>query len=85
MVTKLAPIRYQSMFMGIWFLASSAAYFLAGYAAAIFGGSNRVSLVFGDKGGLADFFLILAVFPMVFGFIALALVPKLKKMMHGIH
>ncbi|MDR3183605.1 MAG: peptide MFS transporter [Planctomycetaceae bacterium] len=84
MVTKLAPVRYASLFMGIWFLASSVSYILAGYAASYFGTGEGVQLLFGKEKGLADFFLLMAVCPMVIGFIALALAPKLKKMMHGI-
>jgi len=83
MVTKLAPARYASIFMGIWFLASSVSYLLAGYMASYFGSGDGVSFFFGEKSGLADFFLVMAVIPMMIGFIALALAPKLKRMMHG--
>lgn len=85
MVTKLAPARYASLFMGVWFMASSIAYILSGYAASYFGSGEGVDLFFGPEKGLADFFLLMAVIPMVIGFIALALAPKLKKMMHGIN
>ena len=84
MVTKLAPARYASLFMGVWFLSSSIAYIMAGYAASYFGSGEGVSLLFGPEKGLADFFLLMAVFPMIIGFIALALAPKLKRMMHGV-
>jgi POT family proton-dependent oligopeptide transporter len=84
MVTKLAPARYASLFMGVWFLASSISYILAGYAASYFGTGEGIQLFFGKKAGLADFFLLMALIPMVIGFIALALAPKLKKMMHGV-
>ncbi len=83
MVTKLAPARFASLAMGVWFMASSVAYILAGYAASYFGSGEGVSLFFGPEKGLADFFLLMAVFPMVIGFIALAMASKLKKMMHG--
>ncbi|MDR3233301.1 MAG: oligopeptide:H+ symporter [Planctomycetaceae bacterium] len=85
MITKLAPARYASLFMGIWFLASSIAYILAGYAASYFGTGEGVSLFFGKEAGLADFFLLMALFPLVIGIAALCLAPKLKRMMHGIH
>lgn len=85
MVTKLAPARYASLAMGVWFLASSIAYILAGYAASYFGSGEGVKLFFGPEKGLADFFLLMAVIPMIIGFIALAMAPKLKKMMHGIN
>jgi POT family proton-dependent oligopeptide transporter len=84
MVTKLAPARYASIFMGIWFLASAAAYWLAGYCAAVFAAGEGVSILFGKECGLADFFLLLAIIPAVIGLIALMLAPMLKKRMHGI-
>jgi POT family proton-dependent oligopeptide transporter len=85
MVTKLAPVRYASLFMGVWFLASSIAYVLAGKMAGIFGAGDGISFFLGEKSGLADFFLLMAIIPMIIGFIALALSPKLKRMMHGIN
>ncbi|MDR2761776.1 MAG: hypothetical protein LBB88_04165, partial [Planctomycetaceae bacterium] len=84
MITKLAPARYASLFMGVRFFASSIAYVLAGQLASIFGAGKGISFFFGEKSGLADFFLLMAIIPMVIGFIALALAPKLKRMMHGV-
>jgi POT family proton-dependent oligopeptide transporter len=85
MVTKLAPVRYASIAMGFWFLASSISYILAGYMASYFGSGEGITIVFGKEGGLADFFLLVAIIPAIIGFIALALAPTLKKKMHGIH
>jgi POT family proton-dependent oligopeptide transporter len=85
MVTKLSPVRYASQFMGLWFLASSVSYILAGYAASYFGSGEGVELFFGKDGGLADFFVLMALIPAVIGFIALAMAPMLKQKMHGIH
>jgi dipeptide/tripeptide permease len=84
MVTKLSPARYGSIFMGIWFLASSISYILAGYAASYFGSGEGIEILFGKDGGLADFFLLMAAIPCVIGYIALAMAPMLKKRMHGI-
>ncbi|MDR2642473.1 MAG: peptide MFS transporter [Planctomycetaceae bacterium] len=84
MVTKLAPARYASLFMGVWFLASSVAYVFAGQLASIFGAGDGISFFLGEKSGLADFFLLMAIIPMIIGIIALILAPKLKQMMHGI-
>ncbi|MCL2742361.1 MAG: oligopeptide:H+ symporter [Planctomycetaceae bacterium] len=84
MVTKLSPARYASMFMGVWFLASSVSYILAGYAASYFGSGEGVSIIFGKDGGLADFFLLMAFIPFVIGLIALAMAPTLKRKMHGV-
>ncbi len=84
MVTKLAPARYASFFMGVWFFASSVSYYLAGELAARFGSGEGVHLYFGSEKGLADFFLLMGIIPFVIGVIALALAPKLKRMMHEI-
>jgi dipeptide/tripeptide permease len=84
MITKLSPARYASIFMGVWFLASAAAYWLAGYCASVFAAGEGITILFGKECGLADFFLLLAIIPAVIGFIALAMAPMLKKKMHGI-
>ncbi|MDR0870127.1 MAG: peptide MFS transporter [Planctomycetaceae bacterium] len=85
MITKLAPARYSSVFMGVWFLASASAYWLAGYCAALFAAGEGVNIFFGPENGLADFFLLLAIIPAAVGLFALVLVPVLKKKMHGIN
>jgi POT family proton-dependent oligopeptide transporter len=83
MITKLAPARLASFFMGVWFMASSIAYVLAGYLASYFGSGEGFTFFLGEKSGLADFFLIMAIIPLIIGMIALIAAPKLKKMMHG--
>ncbi|MDR2704778.1 MAG: oligopeptide:H+ symporter [Planctomycetaceae bacterium] len=83
MITKLAPARLASFFMGVWFMASSIAYVLAGYLASYFGSGEGFTFFLGEKSGLADFFLIMAIIPLVIGIIALIFAPRLKQMMHG--
>jgi dipeptide/tripeptide permease len=85
MITKLSPKRYVSQFMGLWFCASSLSYFLAGYMASYYGSGEGVHFWFGEDGGLADFFLLVAIIPFIFGVVALFFVPTLKRKMHGIH
>lgn len=83
MVSRLAPARYASLLMGIWFLASAVAGYLSGYLAAVLGsGDNTIAFCFGKEGGLADFFLMLTLAPMVAGVIVFVLSPMLRKMMH---
>ena len=84
MVSKLAPTRYASVFMGVWFLSSSVAYLFAGELAARFGTGEGLNIIFGKEGGMADFFFLLGIIPAVIGLVALAMVPVLKKKMHGI-
>lgn len=86
MVSRLAPERYASLLMGIWFLASAIACYLSGKLAAVFGSSDgasgRIAFFFGEKGGLADYFLIMTFVPLIAGLIVFLLSPKLRKMMH---
>ena len=86
MVSRLAPPRFASLLMGVWFLSSAVAGYLSGYLAAVLGsgdsGSGRVSFFFGADKGLADFFLIMTLAPFIAGLIVFCLAPKLRKMMH---
>ncbi|MGB2578323.1 POT family proton-dependent oligopeptide transporter [Elusimicrobium simillimum] len=73
MVTKLAPAKFVSLLMGVWFLANATANKLAGTYSSLFGKIDNV-----------QFFLWLVIAPMVASFVLLALVKPLKKWMHGI-
>ncbi len=84
MVSRLAPARCASMLMGVWFLSSAIAGYLSGYLAAWLGSGENgsVAFCFGSDKGLADYFLLMALAPMVAGCIVFALAPKLRKMTH---
>ncbi|MCX6110009.1 MAG: peptide MFS transporter [Proteobacteria bacterium] len=80
LVTKLAPPRYASLLMGIWFLSSAAANLIAGYLA----GAQKMiedGQVFHIFGGMADFYLMFVATSLLAGLIMLALTPKLKLLM----
>jgi len=80
MVTKLAPLRFASLLMGVWFLAN----FVANLASGIIGG--RVEQ-FSTSGfildGQAGFFLLFVIAPISAGVLTLILTPLLKSMMKG--
>ena len=88
-VTKLAPLKLQSLMMGVWFLSFSFANYLGAAMA-------RVSTWFkpGEAGeppemsffieGLPGFFLLLALLPVVAGVVLVLITPILKRMMHGV-
>lgn len=86
MVTRLAPKRYASLMMGVWFLSSAVAGYLSGYLAAVLGSSDgtggQIFFCFGEKGGLADYFLLMTIIPIIAGIIVMTLVPMLKRKMH---
>jgi POT family proton-dependent oligopeptide transporter len=72
MVTKLAPKRYASLLMGVWFLANAIANKLAGFI----GG-------FADKLGEFKLFAVIVVFTAVAGALLVAIAGPLRRMMHG--
>ncbi len=73
LVTKLAPLRFASLLMGVWFLANFAANKLAG----------ELSAMMGDFESLQSFFTLFVATSATAGVILLLLSPVLKKMMHG--
>jgi POT family proton-dependent oligopeptide transporter len=83
LVSKLAPTRYSSLFMGLWFFNNFASDFVAGLLASQAGRMERGEY-FQLLGGRADFFLIFVIAPSLAGGVLLVLVPRLKKLMHGV-
>jgi POT family proton-dependent oligopeptide transporter len=81
-VTKLAPPQVASLFMGLWFLGTAIAEYLAGHLASL---TERVERgeMFHLLGGQADFFLIFVVSSTIAGLALWALVPALKRLTHG--
>ena len=73
LVTKLAPLKFASLLMGVWFLANFFANLLAG----------QLSALMGEFSSLQSFFSIFLIAPAVAGVILLLLSPMLKRMMHG--
>jgi proton-dependent oligopeptide transporter, POT family len=82
LVTRLAPFRLASLFMGLWFLATAAGELLAGQLAAL---TDRVARgeIFRLLGGQADFYLIFVVSGSVAALGLTLLRPKLRRLMHG--
>ena len=87
MVSRLAPKRYVSALMGVWFLSSSIACYLSGKLVAVLGsagadGSGRIYFWFGRDGGWADYFLLMSLVPLAAGVLVFLLAPTLRRMMH---
>ena len=85
MVTKLSPVRCQSMMMGLYF----GILFVANYGVGPVGAFGSTIGEWGAQGetflpGQTDFFVLLAVVPIVVGLLVLVLSPKIKRMMHGV-
>jgi proton-dependent oligopeptide transporter, POT family len=82
LVTRLAPLKFASMLMGIWFLANFAANLLAGYLAGMLEVVEQGE-VFHILGGQADFFLIFVLSSIGAGGLLILLGPLLNRLMHG--
>lgn len=74
MVTKLAPARFVSLLMGVWFLSNAAANKLAGVYSGYF-----------QKISNEQFFLWLVVVPLAVSGLLLCCMKPIKKWMHGVH
>jgi POT family proton-dependent oligopeptide transporter len=73
MVTKLAPVRFASLFMGVWLLSSSVAQYVGGTLGESWGIVTPVS-----------YFTIFAATSAVGAVVLLVLVKPLKRLMHGV-
>jgi POT family proton-dependent oligopeptide transporter len=82
MVTKLAPAKFASMMMGLWFGSFFLSDFLAGHIAGTVEKVERGE-VFHLLGGQADFFLIFVIVPLIGAALLLALAGTVKRLMHG--
>lgn len=79
MVTKLSPVHFVSLLMGVWFLAN----FVANLAAGILTGySEKIARTGFILDGLAGFFLVFVIAPVAAGVALLFLTPTLRRMMH---
>ncbi|GAB4301479.1 MAG: peptide MFS transporter [Ignavibacteriaceae bacterium] len=86
MVTKLAPIRFASLLMGVWFLANAAANWLAGMLSTLYPAGGEPTYLLGfEISGLSDFFMIFVIMSAIASLILFLIYKLLMKMMHGVH
>lgn len=74
MVTKLAPAKFMSLFMGVWLAASFIGNLLAGWLASFY-----------DSWSLTTLFSVPAICSIVFGVIMWIMAGKVRKWMHGVN
>lgn len=85
LVNKLAPIRFASLLMGVWFLANATANKFAGTLSSFYPEAGKPTAFLGYKmETLFDFFVLFIVMSGVASIILFVLSKKLLKMMHGI-
>lgn len=83
-VTRVAPVRFVSLLMGIWFISSFIANLCGGLIAAKVADieSGKIRLPW-DFGGQADFFTLFVVSSLGAGFLVLIFTPLLKRLIAG--
>ncbi len=74
LVTKLAPVQFGSLMMGVWFLSSVAAGFVGGFFAGNYDAMNHTT-----------FYMIPTATAVGAGALLLVMTPRIRKWMHGIH
>ncbi|MBU2572844.1 MAG: peptide MFS transporter [Elusimicrobia bacterium] len=74
LVTKLAPVQFGSLMMGVWLLSSFAANFVGGFFAGNYDAMNHTLFYMIPTGTAAGAAVLL-----------LIITPKLRKWMHGVH
>ncbi len=86
MVTKLSPVKFASLLMGVWFLANAAANWMAGMLSTLYPEPGSTTSILGFTiANLADFFTIFVIMALAASIILFALNKLLSKMMHGIN
>ena len=73
MVSKLAPAKFMSLFMGVWLMASFGGNLLAGWLASYY-----------ESWSLTTLFSVPAGLSMLFGVIMWIMTGKIKRWMHGV-
>jgi len=82
---KLAPLRFASLLMAVWFLGNAGGNKLAGVLSALYSDGGKSSSFLGYQiNSLYDFFMLFVFMGGIAGVILLLLSKRLKKMMHGI-
>lgn len=82
LVNKLAPIKFASLLMAVWFLANAAANKLAGVLSALYPDGKTTQFMGYEMNNLYDFFMLFVVMAGLASLILLLLTRLLQKMMN---
>jgi POT family proton-dependent oligopeptide transporter len=83
LVNKLAPLKFASLLMAVWFLANASANKLAGVLSALYPDNGKTTSFLGfQMHNLYDFFLLFTFMAGAASLILFLLTKKLQKMMH---
>lgn len=83
LVNKLAPIKFASLLMAVWFLASAAANKLAGVLSALYPDGKTTHFMGYEMNNLYDFFILFVVMSGIAAGMLLILTRKLQKLMNN--
>lgn len=83
---KLAPLKFASLLMAVWFLGNAGGNKLAGVLSALYPEGGKTTSFLGyEMNSLYDFFMLFVFMSSIAGIILILLSKKLQKMMHGIN
>jgi POT family proton-dependent oligopeptide transporter len=84
LVNKLAPLKFASLLMAVWFLANAAANKLAGVLSALYPAEGKTTSFLGyHMTSMYDFFMLFVFMAGAASIILFLLSKRLQKMMHG--
>lgn len=84
LVNKLAPLKFASLLMAVWFLANAAANKLAGVLSALSPTEGKPTTFLGyEMNNMYDFFMLFVFMAGIAAIILFVLTKQLQKMMHG--
>jgi POT family proton-dependent oligopeptide transporter len=84
LVNKLAPLKFASLLMAVWFLANAASNKLAGVLSALYPDNGKITSFLGYKmNNMYEFFMLFVFMSGIASFILFFLSKKLQKMMHS--
>ena len=85
MFNKLAPLKFASLLMAVWFLGNAGGNKMAGMLSALYPEGGKTTSFLGYKmNNLYDFFMLFVFMGGLAGIILIVLSKKLQKMMHGL-
>jgi POT family proton-dependent oligopeptide transporter len=85
LVNKLSPLKFASLLMAVWFLATAAGNKLAGVMSALYPEGGKTTVFLGYKmNNLYEFFMLFVFMAGFAAFVLFLLSKRLQKMMHGI-
>lgn len=84
LVNKLAPFKFASLLMAVWFLANAAANKLAGILSALYPEKGKITSFLGyQMHNLYEFFLLFVIMSGIASFLLFLITKKLQKMMNA--